>query len=80
MSTLFLEICINITLVEYLTKTVVSSYWKLNFFCRYIGYYVRLEEGQPPKHYYDHLQVHWKADDWLQHYLKEHRQKSVPLH
>jgi hypothetical protein len=26
------------------------------------------------------LQVHWKADDWLQHYLKEHRQKSVPLH
>ena len=47
---------------------------------RYIGYYVRLEEGEPPKHFYDHQQTHWNSQDWLKHYLDEHRKKSIPFH
>ena len=47
---------------------------------RYICYYIRLEEGEPPEHYCNHLQLHWKAHDWLKHYLDEHRQKYIPNH
>ena len=43
---------------------------------RYANYYVKLEEGKPPKHYYE-----WKAKktprEWLQEYITEHRNKRI---
>lgn len=43
---------------------------------RYANYYVKLEEGRPPKNYYD-----WKAQktphEMLQDYITEHRNKRI---
>lgn len=43
---------------------------------RYANYFVKLEEGRPPKHYYE-----WKAQktphEMLQDYLTEHRNKRI---
>ena len=47
---------------------------------RYINFYVRLEEGKPPKHYEEWKQDHWNSHQWLEHYMKEHRKKTVPLY
>ena len=43
---------------------------------RFSNYYVRFEEGKPPKNYYE-----WKAkktpEEWLQDYIIEHRNKRI---
>jgi large subunit ribosomal protein L22 len=45
----------------------------------YTNYYVRLEEGKPPKDYYE-----WKATksphEWLEDYVNKHREKTIPFH
>ena len=43
---------------------------------RYISYFVRLEEGIPPEHYYDH-NVQKNPKQMLEEYVKEHREKYI---
>lgn len=43
---------------------------------RYTNYYVRLEEGKPPQHYYEH-KAPKNAHQWLEDYVKEHRAKNI---
>ena len=43
---------------------------------RYISYFVRLEEGIPPKHYYKESDPK-TTKQWLEHYLQDHRKKYI---
>ena len=44
---------------------------------RYITYFIRLEEGIPPEHYYDHSRVHKNPKQMLEEYVQEHRNKYI---
>ena len=43
---------------------------------RYISYFVRLEEGIPPEHYYDN-KAPKTSHQWLEHFVKDHRSKYI---
>merc|ERR1712062_655835 len=43
---------------------------------RYITYFIRLEEGVPPEHYYDH-RVQKNPKQMLEEYVQEHRSKYI---
>ena len=43
---------------------------------RFINYYARLEEGQPPKEYYDHMSKK-TSHRWLEEYVAEQRAKNI---
>lgn len=43
---------------------------------RYANYYVKLEEGKPPKHYFE-WQRNKTPHEMLQDYLSEHRNKRI---
>lgn len=43
---------------------------------RYISYFVRLEEGVPPEHYYDH-KAPKTTHQWLESFVQEHREKFI---
>ena len=47
-----------------------------NFCSRYITYYVRLEEGIPPKHY-DQYRAPKTSKQMLEEYVKDHRSKNI---
>ena len=44
---------------------------------RYISYFVRLEEGIPPKHYYGDEKYSQTTKQWLEKYVQDHRNKFV---
>ncbi len=46
---------------------------------RYVNYYVRLEEGDPPAEYYKDL-TKINPKESLEKYLADHRKKHVPYH
>ena len=43
---------------------------------RYITYYVRLEEGVPPKDYYEY-KAKKSPHEWLETYVQDHRSKFI---
>lgn len=43
---------------------------------RYISYFVRLEEGVPPEHYYDH-KAPKSSQQLLEKYVQDHRSKFI---
>lgn len=43
---------------------------------RYVSYFVRLEEGKPPKHYYEHNRKK-SPRELLEDFIKEHRSKRL---
>ena len=56
----------------YFSFSVVSR----NFCSRYITYYVRLEEGIPPKHF-DQYRAPKTSKQMLEEYVKDHRSKNI---
>jgi hypothetical protein len=44
----------------------------------YANYFVRLEEGTPPEHYTEYRKEK-TPEEWLEHYVQNHREKSIPL-
>uniref|UniRef100_A0A0K2TAG7 Large ribosomal subunit protein uL22m n=1 Tax=Lepeophtheirus salmonis TaxID=72036 RepID=A0A0K2TAG7_LEPSM len=44
---------------------------------KYVNYYVRLEEGRPPKHYYSVKEAK-TPEEQLNEWLNEHRRKEIP--
>ena len=50
-------------------RTGMMTHW-------YISYFIRLEEGIPPKHYYDH-KAPKSSKEWLEKYVKDHRSKFI---